>query len=273
MFNEENVIYRYKYLPYTEGSLKTITDSTIKFTCPLDFNDPFDCRPYYDTTNIEHLPRMRPDLFKAAGDRRGLTPAKRIQEKGKFLARLKKRIDTGDFAKNSISRVGVVCLSRNALSIPMWSHYADFHRGFVLEFRIPVKGIEKDIALINERLLPFPIQYRKERPRICIEGVIPDELVDKLVLTKSTDWEYEDEERVIDHHRGPGIHHYRRDEILCSVIAGMNIENNKYVELQSILKKLENNNHINIPIFRIHEKINEYKLIVNDHPRLQLISS
>jgi hypothetical protein len=269
MFDEENVIYRYKYLPYTEGSLKTITDSTIKFTCPLEFSDPFDCKPYYDTTNIDQLPRMRPDLFIAAGNRRGLSPAKRIQAKGKFIARLKNRIHVGDFSKESISRVGVVCLSKNALSIPMWSHYADFHRGFVLEFRIPTAGGKKDIALVNERLLPWPIQYREERPRIRIGAETPDELVDKVVLTKSTVWAYEEEQRVVDHYRGPGIHHYRRDEILCSVIAGMNIEDRNYSNLQSIIKEIVSDNQVNLSLFKAQEKNDEYRLVVHGHPRLQ----
>lgn len=43
--DSEDVFYRYKYLPFNEGSLKVITEGTVKFTCPLDFNDPFDCQP------------------------------------------------------------------------------------------------------------------------------------------------------------------------------------------------------------------------------------
>ncbi|MCS3902665.1 hypothetical protein J2T55_000669 [Methylohalomonas lacus] len=268
MFDEENVIYRYKYLPYTEGSIKTLTDSTIKFTNPLDFNDPFDCKPYYDTTNIDRLPQLKPDLFKAAGDRRGLSPAKRLQDKGKFIARLRNRLEDGSFAKESISRVGVVSLSKNALNILMWSHYADFHRGFVLEFRIPIKGLKKDVLLTNERLLPFPVIYQHERPHIDVGSELPDDLINKVVLTKSTDWKYEEEERVVDHERGPGIHHYRRDEILCSVIAGMEMSNDNYANLKSIVESLKEVNKNNLSIFKASDKKDEYKLNVTGHPRL-----
>lgn len=268
MFEEKNVIYRYKYLPYSEGSLKTLTDSTIKFTCPLEFNDPFDCKPFYDTTNIDQLPKLRPDLFKEAGNRRGLNPAQRLQEKGKFIARLKKRLEKGDFSKEPISRVGVVSLSKNALNIPMWSHYADFHRGFVLEFRIPIMGHEEDVPLTNERLLPFPIKYRSERPHIEIGTELPDDLLDKLALTKSLDWEYEEEERVVDHERGPGIHYYRRDEILCSVIAGMDMKKSNYKNLQSIVQELTISSVIDLALYKAQEKLDEYKLIVENHPRL-----
>ena len=43
--DSEEVFIEYKYLPFNEGSLKVITEGTVKFTCPLEFNDPFDCQP------------------------------------------------------------------------------------------------------------------------------------------------------------------------------------------------------------------------------------
>lgn len=196
-FNEEHVIYRYKYLPFDEGSLKTLTEGTIKFTCPLEFNDPFDCFPYFDTAAIHHLPGMRPDLFKAACDRRNLSPAKRLQEKGAFVARLLKRIEDGSFATDLLKDVGIVSLSKDPLSILMWSHYAEFHRGFVLEFRIPIMGRKKDLPLATDRLLPLPVQYKSERPYVAVGTELPIDLLEKIVLTKSLEWSYEAEERVL----------------------------------------------------------------------------
>jgi hypothetical protein len=267
IFDEKHVIYRYKYLPFSEGSLKTLTDSTIKFTCPLEFNDPFDCLPHYDTTSIEQLPHMRPDLFKAAGDRRGLSPAKRIQEKGKFVARLRNRIDDGSFARDLLGGVGVVSLSKNALSIPMWSHYADFHRGLVLEFRIPRIRAREDVPLAIDRLVPFPVRYETDRPHLKAGIEHPRDLVDKVILTKSLDWEYEQEERVIDQVRGPGIYKYRRDEILCSVIAGLKMSEDDYLRLQSIVRG-QYSSIPNLMLYRARAKIGEYKLEISDHPRL-----
>ncbi|MEJ1463351.1 MAG: DUF2971 domain-containing protein [Candidatus Sedimenticola sp. (ex Thyasira tokunagai)] len=268
MFDEKNVVYRYKYLPYSEGSLKALTESTIKFTCPLEFNDPFDCKPYYNTDKIHNVPSQRPDLFRAAGNRRGLSPAKRIQEKGKFTARLKKRITDGSFAASTISNIGVVSLSKNALNIPMWSHYADFHRGIVLEFRIPIKGNGSDLSRSLERLLPFPVIYHQQRPHIEIGTDKHDDLLNKIALTKSTDWLYEEEERVIDHERGPGIYHYSRDEILSSVVAGMNMKENNYANLQTIIEKISTGNELKPKLYKAQEKNDEYKLTVHGHPRL-----
>lgn len=269
MFDEEHVIYRYKYLPFSEGALKILTEGTIKFTCPLEFNDPFDCFPHYDTTSISQLPGMRPDLFKAAGDRRGLSPAKRLQQKGCFVARLRNRIEDGSFVTDLVKGVGVVSLSKVGLNILMWSHYADFHRGFVIEFRIPVMGHkEEDLHLASDRLVPFPVTYRTNRPHIRIGTEYPDNLLEQALLTKSLDWKYEAEERVISEGHGPGIFPYRRDEVLCSVIAGMKMSQDNYQKLGLIVATLANSSSPGLKLFKAEAKEGEYRLEVKGNPRL-----
>ncbi len=74
-------IRRYKYLPYNEGSLRIITDGTIKFNSPSDLNDPFDCAPDVDTSNIAEYVNTRADLLEKVGDRLNLSPAQLNEEK------------------------------------------------------------------------------------------------------------------------------------------------------------------------------------------------
>ena len=92
MFAEEHVIYRYKYLPYSAPALEVLVSGTMKFTCGLEFNDPFDCHPYFDLSHIDNIHKVRPALFKAAGDRRGLSPAKRIEQRRALIARRLNRL-------------------------------------------------------------------------------------------------------------------------------------------------------------------------------------
>jgi hypothetical protein len=56
-------IRRYKYLSFSEKSLRIIKSGTIKFTKPSEFNDPFDCDPEHET-NVDNLLKNRPDLVK-----------------------------------------------------------------------------------------------------------------------------------------------------------------------------------------------------------------
>jgi len=270
VFQEEHVIYRYKYLPFSEDSLKTISEGTIKFTCPLDFNDPFDCLPYYGTSNIENLLKLRPDLFKAAAKRRGLSPAQRLQQKGEFIARLKKRISDGDFAKDALREVGVVSLSKNGLSVLMWSHYAQLHQGFVLEFRIPIMGSRMDIAYAADRLLPLPVTYQSARPVVDVAKADRTQLLESILLTKSDVWAYEEEERVLSELRSAGIFPYQRDEILCSVIAGMRISDKNFKTLEIACDRVKKNALPNLSLFKAVPLSERYGLYVPGHPRLSL---
>jgi hypothetical protein len=150
----------------------------------------------------------------------------------------------------------------------MWSHYAEFHRGFVLEFRIPTMGTHDDLRLSTDRLLPFPVRYSAERPHIQIGTELPPDLVQKIVLTKSIDWEYEAEERVVDQNRGPGVFAYRRDDILCSVIAGMKMPKSHYERLESVVADLAKGPIPHVKLFRASAKHDEYRLEVDGHPRI-----
>lgn len=261
-------VFRYKYLPFDDGSLKIISEGTIKFSSPLEFNDPFDCRPYLDPTSIDDLWKTRPDLYRIACQRAGLSPAKRITERTKMTTRLRREIDSGNFERSLLQGVGVVCLSRTATNILMWSHYATFHRGFVVEFAIPRKGDRSSIPDLVNFLVPHRVHYSKYRPTVRLGEHYKDEDLSNSFLTKSSHWSYEEEERVIGYDRRPGISKYARDVVLRSVIAGMNMRDSNY---QKMLRTVENTNSersLQIGIYRAAEVPHEYRLIVPDHPRL-----
>jgi DUF2971 family protein len=250
------------------GSLEVLKSGTIKFTCPTSFNDPFDCMPFYEEEAINNIANTRPDLIKAAAIRKGLSPGQRIQNKKKLVASLRNEIKKGNFSQNFLSGIGVVSLSRDPINILMWSHYADFHRGFVCEFRIPTQGYKSDLCVMKKRLFPIPVIYSDKRPnfRFGVENF--NDILDKGVLTKSSVWEYEQEERVIDNDRGPGIHQYKRDEILTSVIAGMKISDKDYSSLSEIVQSLRQTSIENLELYRAEEVPQEYRLRVNNHPRI-----
>ena len=78
----------------------------------------------------------------------------------------------------------------------MWSHYADSHKGFCIEY---------DFSAQME-LLPFPIYYSSERPLIPWKAALnnsPENVREATaelmlgVLTKDSAWEYENEWRLL----------------------------------------------------------------------------
>lgn len=261
--------YTYKYLPFeNDNCLKPITDGTLLFSCPLKFNDPFDCHPIYDIDSLSDLTRKRSKFFKEAAriqkTRSGFTSSKK-----EMAQRLIENVESGSFRRDFLSGIGVVSLSKNGLSPLMWSHYANSHEGFVLEFKTPEYGLVYQTLRNFDLLVSLPVNYQEDRPVVEIGFENEDELIEKQLLTKSSDWVYEDEVRVIDHVRKPGIYHYSRDEVLCSVIAGSRIP-----ELQlEKLSKAVNDARIKIPrlqLFQAELSKEKFKVTVPNHPRLGL---
>jgi hypothetical protein len=257
----DDVSYVYKYLPYDDGSLRVIRDGTVKFTSPLDFNDPFDCRPFFDPAAVERIWRARPDLIKAAAAAQGLSPAQRLQKKDWMLTNIRRDIESGNFAKSLIRDIGVCCLSRTATDILMWSHYAGFHRGLVIEFAVPRTGSRADMATL---LISLPVRYSSKRPRIDLsEGIDSFEQLERSLLTKAEQWRYEQEERVIVPGRPPGIYAYDRDRQLISVVAGMSMPSNDFARLRAEVAALNN-----VQLYQAREVRDEYRIHVPGHPRL-----
>jgi hypothetical protein len=260
---EDNVSYVYKYLPFDEGSLRVIQEGTMKFTSPLDFNDPFDCRPAYDPAAVDKLWKSRRDLFKAVAAKKRLSPAKLLQQKDKMAANIRREIESGRFVTNLVRDVGVCCLSRVATDTLMWSHYANFHRGFVVEFQVPESGT---LDLLDTLLVPLPVHYSETRPVLDVgQASSKDALLRMCLFTKAKSWEYECEERVIVPDRSPGIYRYDRERQLVSVIAGLGMPAADYSKLERAVAKADRQ------LYRAAPVGNTYRIHVPMHPRLDAV--
>ena len=99
-------------------------------------------------------------------------------------------------------RFGVLSLSANPTSLLMWAHYADCHRGFVIGFRSEHPFLNRNEAAGAIGRV-FPVTYAENRPAItAYDPTIPieehaDRLIREILLTKSVEWAYEVEHRVI----------------------------------------------------------------------------
>lgn len=248
-------LYRYKYLPFTEGSLKIVTEGTLKFTCPLEFNDPFDCMPAYDLDSIDNLHLSRPDLIQRVADHHGVS----IEEARLIgVGNARQGVVSGDFAKGLVSTLGVFSLSRDPTNILMWSHYADHHKGFVVELRI---AMDAPMHLL-ERFMPFPVEYRVERPVVDWASGCD---VTQYFLTKSPDWRYEQEERMLTTWEGPGIHPYPRAQFLWAVIAGGRMSAESYHQLKEAVDQAGREIGRQIPLYRAELARTRYQVHIPGH--------
>ena len=107
-----------------------------------------------------------------------------------------------NFAKDALAQklnetFKIGCLSTSSKNRLMWSHYADGHKGFCIEYDF--KNCPKD-------LLPLPVIYSQKRPLIPWEMALDQSAETKSkcilqmtigLLTKDKEWEYEDEWRLL----------------------------------------------------------------------------
>lgn len=107
----------------------------------------------------------------------------------------------------------ITCLSERMDSSLMWSHYANKHYGFCLEYDFTATLTERRYPdLLPTQLMLFPVIYTENRPliskamfsgqammQIVKTKKLPPDFLEKLMfglLCKSQDWSYEKEWRI-----------------------------------------------------------------------------
>lgn len=114
-------------------------------------------------------------------------------------------INISELLKDSWNKYfGVLSLTQSNCNIPMWSHYAQNHEGFVIEFNpdnnfFKTQNNDKEIAKELKS-----VQYTSERKEINIieegddETSILRRIADEVFFTKSNHWKDEEEVRILD---------------------------------------------------------------------------
>lgn len=86
--------------------------------------------------------------------------------------------------------------------------------------------------------------------------------IQSYFLTKSLDWEYEAEERILTTHEGPGFHPYSRVHFLNSVIAGARMSDDHFRILEETVAQVSKTIGKQIHLYQAHLAANEYRVIV-----------
>ena len=180
----------YKYTRISDDLKNSIKESYLWFSTSEFLNDPFDLVfRLSDTFMKETLSQAAQEMHRD------------VIEKGKEIGR---DIDAGHLLSTSIALLdtewfiensrdffnksfpySVCCFTKSESNILMWSHYAENHKGVCLIYDL------KETPEIWKFL--FPVKYRKTFP-------IPenmDEIPTKSLLTKSPEWAYEKEWRIL----------------------------------------------------------------------------
>jgi hypothetical protein len=173
----------------------TLKEQKIHCSNPANLNDPWDCKPWFDCRSMisdpVKLEEVLTFLANAAGptlatDPRRLLLEDRLRKNPEELRKYIGQFSVGLTAE--LTKRRIYCLTPIPNSTLMWSHYAANHTGICLEF-----GVENTLFRKAR-----PVRYCTTYPEWTVHQM--EDKVLELVLTKSMDWSYEREFRLIGSH-------------------------------------------------------------------------
>ena len=237
----------YRYRTCNELNIGAFESNSVWAVLPTMFNDAHDSLFYHNTTSIlsdlrndlwgdnlvtaweyinqnrklpEHFDKFAPDLQESILSQMTAISKEELIERASHLElseadKLDASIEMRNAKDYFRSQAKIACFCGNKYSNLMWAHYADYHKGFLLEYD---KQTILDFLKNNGGAKLFPVIYNGKRydasqhlkwclwKQICanmdfdISIPIPDILYsEKTYLHKAIDWKDEEEWRLIHH--------------------------------------------------------------------------
>jgi DNA-directed RNA polymerase subunit RPC12/RpoP len=158
----------YKYVPYNEHSLSILINKKAWFSPVNQFSDPFEFRFALEENHHNGIPI---------------------------------NIGSVDNARQDSMKLGVFCLTEANDNILMWSHYADGHRGFCIEFERSESN-----ELGGESCVPVIYPKDNAVPNFKLKALAERKAFARIATTKAKLWVYEKEWRMISRDPGGGLY-------------------------------------------------------------------
>ena len=173
-------------------SAQSFTDNELHFCTVQDFNDPFEC-----AFQVQFSQDKRENIKFGDLALKRQYPNLSSQERDAIIQNEADIFDDPDYAlfvretmRQGFNKWGICCLSKVRDNVLMWSHYANKHRGFCLEFSTE----QFSVGLTTGRTGPLPVHYTDKYP---VARIIDEIALRETILTKAEQWEYEKEWRII----------------------------------------------------------------------------
>jgi hypothetical protein len=198
----------YKYRPVNERTKNLLSRRELYFPLAAEINDPFDCRIILnrDAPPETLWPMLKAHLQKkyATADEvevvyrllmdtapKGYNVTRERAEK--FVAdeewrKMPTHTEIGymNILSARLAKTRLLCMSAVPDSLLMWSHYSDSHQGICL-------GFAPDPVLSKMK----PVTYVRDYPDVSSYLVDDEAYVNLSLYTKSIDWKYEKEWRLV----------------------------------------------------------------------------
>ncbi len=193
----------YKYQPFNGQTLENLTQQSVWFSAPIHLNDPYDC----DLAGIDPEELTDADFQLALDYMQPLMPPEekaRMCPDGvltpKFRKTLIKYLEGVFDDEREVRRRhrGIACFSERSDDVVMWSHYANGHRGFSLEFDTTIEPFSTAKPVNYDDAFPsIPLSLLFSDHAAGHDDSDTDLLLEAFVLTKAKCWTYENEWRAM----------------------------------------------------------------------------
>lgn len=232
-----SVLYKYR----NWGSLynqRLITEQEIYFSSASEFNDPFDARfPIrYDLVGDSDLKNMIRRSYKQGFPCAGANLVE--AEVQKAFDNLRNPIYLEDFCERKYQAnskvIGVFSMAERCDNILMWSHYANYHKGFVV-------GFDTNTLFDSVSSTILKVTYQEEYP-IIMPGLGMDNGAQELVhmySVKASLWNYEEEVRMFKTNAAGRAYVYQ-PEALRKIIFGCKISSEHRHEILALASVFPN---------------------------------
>ena len=304
LINNKECLFRYRSC--NEDSLKALEQNRLYFSKPSAFNDPYDNLVFADSSKI--VGEIIGSINAGMDD---------YIKKNEFMNRYPYNIGAAIWKlnkdgtiKNHIKRIyaaidavrihirknsRVICFSEVNDSMLMWSHYADYHRGFLLAFDKEklenARRFDADDNIVNEKTKLVQVNYVTEQTDLTTEvleyvrnnvfdnlgdipyrdSTIPPGKIRTVISEKATDWSYEKEWRLIP--RAPKIDKESELHYICckpeAVIIGSKCDDDNRKKIVDICEKNK------IPVYGIFlsETSADFALKINQDGNIEVASN
>jgi hypothetical protein len=180
-----DITHLYKYRAFNIHSRSMLTTRKVWLAKPESFNDPFDCKMPFDANlTVDDLIEYCRRTGTPKETVRMLTNAKGEVVK-EFIEKWAEELRKLD---EELQNYGVFSLSASNNNILLWAHYADGHKGFCIEY------LRSSDNQLGNYEMTRKVKYPPDYPVVKSVG---KEAFDIKFFTKASDWEYEQEWRLI----------------------------------------------------------------------------
>jgi len=167
---------------------KAVVQGLIKLSSVTQFNDPFEfkfttvapTREMFDDWHRTWLPDLTSDQLESAWDSLTGPQADWNASHVPWI--------------NLLQRTYVLCLAQRWDNHLMWAHYANMHRGFAIRYK---RELLDELAKLPDFEMMGNVNYSETVAELRWCAAPPHEIAVPAVFTKSPDWRYEAEHRVV----------------------------------------------------------------------------